>query len=201
MFKLHIWELFVCSVTFMLHHEMYSEIGDLLRHTYFLRTSALGEEKRPITYERFRFHSLMMEDVIKPTLGGDLQRKYTLTGHYLCNLRDYLPIYSGKEIAIADLFLYQVYSSLGIERTPSSGFTWFPTCYVYTDLYDSMWKKLVSKCFCEKIMPVFGVTSISELKARVSKSAVDRSIAYPEAWNPAPSILTYIKLEEIATLP
>lgn len=201
LFKLHVWELFVCSVTFMLHHEMYFELGSLLRHTYFLRISALGEEKRPYSYEHFRYHSWMMEDNIKPLLGDNLKRKYTLTGHYLCNERDYLPVYSGKEIANADLFLYQVHNCLDISSVPSFGFTWFPTCYVYTDMYDSVWKKLISKGFCEKIMPLFGVSSISDFRARIAKSSVDRSVAYPEAWNPAPTILSFIKIEEIATLP
>ena len=34
-FRVHIWELFVCTVTYMLHAELYSDINKLLVHTYF----------------------------------------------------------------------------------------------------------------------------------------------------------------------
>ena len=35
-FRVHVWELFVCTVTYMLHFEMYSDINELLEHTYSL---------------------------------------------------------------------------------------------------------------------------------------------------------------------
>lgn len=201
LFRVHVWELFVCSVTFMLHFEMYHDINKLLVHTYFLRTSGLEGLTQSTNYESFRFHSRMLERVIKPNLESDLKRKYTLTGHYLCTKREYLPIYSGKAIANADLFLYQVFYGLGIDKLSRYGYAWFPTCYIYADRDESMWKKLASKHFCERIMPVFGAVSLEDLKERVSSCTFDSNYHYSGAWDAAPAILSFIKLENIATLP
>lgn len=61
----------------------------------------------------------MLEENIKPTLGGDLSRKYTLMGHFVCTERVFLPIYSGRAMANADLFLYQVYNGLKLDTLNS----------------------------------------------------------------------------------
>jgi len=201
LFRLHVWELFVCTVTYMLHFELYDDIHGLLEHTYFLRTSGLGSETRPFCYEWLRFHSKMLEEYIKPTMDGDLPRKFTLTGHFVCTEREYMPIYSGRAMANADLFLYQVYNGLNLDSLTQWG-PWFPLLYIYADEYDSMWKKLKSKQFCKKVMPVFGVKSLQELKDRIAKCKPDREYHYSGAWHGAAStILTWVKLDEVGTLP
>ena len=97
LFRLHVWELFVCTVAFMLHFGLYTDIHELLSHTYFLRMSGLGSEKKPCSYEMLRFHSEMMEENIKSTMEGDLPRKYTFIGHFICSEWEYRPI-SGLEL-------------------------------------------------------------------------------------------------------
>lgn len=201
LFQLHVWELFVCTVTYMLHFELYDDIHDLLVHTYFLRTSEFGSDKKPFSYERLRFHSKMLEEYIKPTMDGDLPRKFTLTGHYVCTEREYMPIYSGRAIANADLFLYQVYNGLELDSLTQWG-PWFPVLYVYADEYDSMWKKLKSKRFCKKVQPIFGVSTLQELKERIAKCKPDREYHYSGAWHGnASAILTWVKLDEMGSLP
>ena len=201
LFQLHIWELFVCTITYMLHYEMYEDINKMLVHTYFLRTNPLGSEVKPFSYEMLRFYSKMLEERIKPKLKGDMGRKFTLTGHYVVNEREYKPIYSAKAMAMADLFLYQIYNGLELDKLTEWG-AWFPTLYVYADQYDSMWKKLTSKRFCEKIMPVFGVNTLQELKERVGKCAPDKGYHYSGAWaGGASAILSWVKLDDVATLP
>lgn len=202
LFRLHIWELFVCTITYMLHFDMYHDIHALLVHTYFLRVSPLGSETRPYSYAKLRFYSKMMEERIKPRLSGGLANKFTLTGHYMVSDREYMPIYSAKALANADLFLYQVYNGMGLYDITSEWGAWFPTLYIYADQYDSIWKKLVSKRFCKKIMPLFGVETIEELKVIISKCIPDRAYRYESAWpGCATSILTWVKLDAVATLP
>lgn len=201
LFRLHVWELFVCTVTYMLHFELYSDIHELLEHTYFLRTSGIASERIPLSYEQFRFHSQMMEEIIKPSMKDELSRTYTLTGYYVCTSREYLPIYSGRAMANADLFLYQVYNGLELDDLTQYS-AWFPMLYAYADEYDSLWKKLKSKRFCEKIMPIFGVKTIQELKNRIAKCKPDRNYYYSGAWRGhARAILECIDLQEIAILP
>ncbi len=200
LFRLHIWELFVCTVTYMLHFELYEDIHNLLVHTYFLRTNELDDQRQPFSYERLRFYSRMLEERIKPTLDRTLSNKYTLTGHYVFTQREYIPIYTGKAIASADLFLYQVYKGLELDSLTQFG-PWFPQLYIYADEHDSIWKRLKSKRFCERIMPVFGVKTINDLKNKVSKCTYDKDYHYSGAWHAASAILTWIKLDEIAVLP
>ncbi len=202
LFRVHIWELFVCTTVYMLHNDMYKDIHDLLVRTYFLRRSPLNYGSlEPSSYVRFRFHSKMIEEVIKPGMPGDLSRKYTLTGHFVVTDRLYMPVYSERAMATADLFLYQVYNALGLNEMAGEH-AWFPIMYVYADRYESMWKKLISKQFCNKIMPLFGVTTISELKARISKCLPNKDYHYSGEWGVcASNILSWVKLEDIATLP
>lgn len=202
-FRLHIWELFICTVTYLLHIDAYSEINELLVHTYFLKTSPLTDEMRAVNYEAFRFHSERLENRIKPNHPEEqMRRKYTLAGYLLCTEREYLPIYTGRKMAEADLFLYQVYSGLPAPVVSLSEYSWFPTCYVYAPEGESMWKKLISRRFCEKIMPLFGVSTIEELKERISKCTLDRNYRYSSGFAyPAPAILSYVRLEDVAMYP
>lgn len=200
LFLVHVWELFVCTITYMLHFDMYKDINKLLRHTYFLRSSQLVSETRPCNYTYFRYYSEMLEDRIKPNLPDNLSRKYTLTGHYLVSERAYMPIYTPKSIANADLFLYQVYKGFNIDTLIGND-AWFPTLYVYADMHDSMWKRLCSKAFCEKVMPVFGVTTINDLKEVISKCGGENKFGYTGTYRKASSILDWIDIENIASLP
>lgn len=63
-----------------------------------------------------------------------------------------------------------------------------------------MWQKLKSKTYCLKIAPLFGVTTIDELKNIVQNSVVDERMKYNYAWECANSILSSIDFEDIATL-
>lgn len=122
--------------------------------------------------------------------------------HLLCTEREYLPIYTGRKMAEADLFLYQVYNGLPAPVVSLSEYSWFPTCYVYAPEGESMWKKLISRRFCEKIMPLFGVLTIEELKERISKCTLDRNYRYSSGFAyPAPAILSYVRLEDVAMYP
>ncbi|HIH34865.1 MAG TPA: TIR domain-containing protein [Methanosphaera sp.] len=197
LFRLHIWELFVCTVTYLIHKEAYSDLYELLHHTYYLRVSPLGDNIEPSSYQRFRFYSEVMEERIKPSSVENLKNKYTLTGNYLCNEREYLPIYSGVKMANADLFLYQVYNGLGLDDL--SFRQWFPTCYVYADMSGNMWKRLQSRGYCGKIMPLFGVNTIDDLKKKISLCKLNPNVRYRSAL-PVPAILSYIKVEDIGTL-
>lgn len=200
-FRLHVWELFICTVTYLLYIEDYHDINGLLTHTYFLRRHALDDKTTVCNYEMLRFHSRMLEEKIKPKLPDDLSRKYTLTGHLLCTERECLPIFTGTKMAEADLFLYQVYNALQLDSTAQLG-GWFPTCYIYAPEDDSIWRKLVSKRFCKKIFPLFGVSSIDELKERLKKCEFDRRYRYSEGHvYPATAILSWIDIQNVAMYP
>lgn len=200
LFLVHVWELFICVITYMLHFDMHKDINKFLNHTYFLRNSPFGSETGPCNYTYFRFYSEVIEERIKPRLSENLSRKFTLTGHYVISERAYMPIYTPQAIANADLFLNQVYKGLNIDTLTGYG-CWFPTLYVYADQHNSMWRKLVSRKFCEKIMPIFGVETIAGLIKVLSKCTADNSCRYTGCCYRPTSILDWTDTKNIATLP
>ncbi|MBQ3456576.1 MAG: toll/interleukin-1 receptor domain-containing protein [Synergistaceae bacterium] len=195
-FKLHVWELFLFSMTYLLHHDMLSDIHDLLVRTYFLRMSPLSGETLPSSYGAFWFSTRELDASIKKYV-PDLSQQLTPIGHIVCIERESLPVYSKSAIADTDLFLFQILDGLELGSTNSS--SWYPTCYIYSDIYHSMWEKLISKKFCEKIFCLFDVQSIESLKQKISKCNNKPAIVYGNAINPAPTIRQFIKLQDIGT--
>ena len=54
-----------------------------------------------------------------------------------------------------------------------------------------------SKRFCEKMLILFGVDSIEELKNVISNCVYDQDMKYNGSFDAAPVILNYIKVEDI----
>lgn len=77
---------------------------------------------------------------------------------------------------------------------------WFPTCYVYAKYSPCEWKKMKSRKFCKKMFELFGVSSLEELKQRISKCSYDKEMRYSGSFDSAPAILNIIKLDDIGTV-
>ena len=122
-------------------------------------------------------------------------------GDVICNQREKLPIYTKDSIATTDLFLYQVYRAYDFgDKDFSFPPYWFPTCYVYAKNMPIEWGKMVSRRYCDKMMQLFGVNDIDELKNAISKCTIETDIQYAGSFSPALPILSSIKIEEIGTL-
>ena len=168
--------------------------------TYFLKTSIFGGQVKVTNYTQFRHHSSLIEECYKPTT--DKKNKFTLMGDTICNEREKLPIYSKKNLAGSDLFLYQICNAYELAEDENSRRSsyWFPTLYVYAEGASMEWSKMKSKRFCKKMFDLFGVSSIDELKGVLEKCTFDRDMRYKSSYDSAPAILNYIKLEEIGSL-
>lgn len=199
-FKIHIWELFICVTTYMLHQQDYKSLNVMLTYTYFLNTSLFGGEGKPNNYTQFRHHSHLIEEKYKPTTESKM--KFTMLGDMICNQREYLPIYSKKSLAEADLFLYQVRKAYDLAEDENSWREsyWFPALYVYADRANMPWTKMKSRRFCEKMIELFGVKNIEELKGKIAQCQGDRDMRYNGSYDSAPAILNYIKIEDVGML-
>lgn len=198
LFKTHMWELFICVNTFLLHYKKYHDINALLTHTYFLAYNPLSTEEQPCCYDKFRFYSNFIEGRIKPS--SEYKHHYTLMGHMLCNEREYGLIYRKEQLANADLFLYQIHKAFNYEGLKTNG-SWFPTCYVYVAENQSDWNRLISKEYCKTLFPLFDVNNMKDFKDKISKCIHDSSVRHQGAFDSPPSILDYISLEKIASIP
>lgn len=199
-FKNHMWELFICVITFMRHIKDYKAINVMLTYTYFLETSIFGGVIKQNNYTAFRHHSRVVEDCYKPKT--EMKNKFTLMGDVICNQREKLPIYTREAIAEADLFLYQVCNAYDLAENEQSwhGTYWFPTFYVYVQSMPIEWGKMKSRRYCEKMMVLFGVDSLNSLKVAVGKCTFDDKMKYSGSWDAAPAILNCINVEDIGTL-
>ena len=131
----------------------------------------------------------IIEALYKPTT--DRNNKFSILADDLFKSRQKLPVFTGDNIAESDLFIYQV--SQALDKS-----SWFPSLYVYVKNTPKEWIKIKSKEYCQRyIFPLFGVTSIDELKLLIANCKIDRDFRYTGDFNVAPSILKYIKLEEI----
>lgn len=199
-FKIHIWELFICVVAYMRHVGDYSSINVMLTYTYFLNDSIFGGNAKIKNYTEFRHHSRSIEEYYKPNT--EFKQKYTLLGDVICNQREKLPIYTKNAIAEADLFLYQVCNGLNLPEETKGwrGDYWFPTFYVYAQNTILEWGKMKSKRYCKKMMDLFGVENIDALKEAVGKCEFSREMRYSGSFDSAPAILNYVQVDDIGTL-
>ena len=198
-FKVHLWEIFICIITLLLRYERYKDINSILTRTYFLSDNCFGGDEKPRNYVAFYHYSEIIERRIKVTsINPEYNNRITLSGHLLCEERESLPIYSGEKMAEADLFLYQMFKALDLS-VDADGWQWFPISYIYAEKYDSMWKKLVSRRYCEKLYPLFGVKDLEELKSRLSNCVFDEKIRHSGGFarDAASTILTWISIEDV----
>ena len=97
--------------------------------------------------------------------------------------------------------MYQVYNAYEFPEDQNCFKScWYPTCYIYVESVPIEWQKIRSRQFCQKMMVLFGVNSLEELKNVVKKCEYDGHIKYSRSWDAAPAILSYISVDEIGTL-
>ena len=108
--------------------------------------------------------------------------------------RDYSDCYENS-----DLVLYQMGCPLGFPN--DWGYYWFPTTYCYHRHKQSLWRRMKSREFCQRIQPLFGVSTIEELKEKVKNSPLDMKMHYDnEFGSRALGIRDSISVEEIGSL-
>ena len=57
-----------------------------------------------------------------------------------------------------------------------------------------------SRRYCEKMMILFGVDSLDELKGAIGKCSFDDKMKHSGSWDAAPAIINCIRVEDIGTL-
>jgi len=191
-----IWETFIATAAILYHYEKYAELHEVLKHTYFLRGNYFDETyMQEHNYCVFRKYLRTIEGECKAKC--DEPRLYSLSGRMLIQ-REKKPLLTAQSLSRADVLLYQLRNV--IESSLSDKEYWFPSSYCYFKGGSSMWIKLKSENYCQRILPLFGVKTIPELKERLANCATDKEMRYQGSFDPAPNILNSINLDAIATL-
>jgi hypothetical protein len=188
-----IWESFICTIAILLYYERYVEINKALARTYFLYDR--HKDETACTFVKFRQPFRVIEEMCKPKSAEP--RLYTLAGDIAIK-REKKPIITKETIVNADLILYQMSCAFEADNSRK----WFPLLYVYHSWsqHQTIWTRLLSKKHCEKLFPLFGVSSLIELRNLIGKCTYDNQYRHYNAYEAAPNILTSINLEEIGSL-
>jgi len=97
--KFFLWECFLCSNALLFKRERFSELYDILNHTYFL-DGLVYRDIQACTYGEFRFDFDIIEKRYKPE--SDTTDLFTLAGNILSK-RDKLPQITAQDIITADI--------------------------------------------------------------------------------------------------
>ena len=199
-YKILIWELFICTIAYLRHVQDYKAINEMVGNTYFLVDDSYNSGVSAQNYCTFRHHSSPVEECYKPTTED--KNKFTLLGNTICMEREKLPIFTSEAIAEADTFLYQIRNAFELveKETRYRDSYWFPTLYVYCKVWPSEWKRLCSRKFCQKMHDLFGVDTVDALKEKVSKCTYEKEMRYNGSFDAAPGILSMIKLDDIGSV-
>jgi hypothetical protein len=200
--KFSIWELLIGTTAILIRCEYYAEIFNLLNRTYFLKRNAFDSALEPQAYTGFYYTAQLLENTIKPQTENS--RLYTLAGEILVN-REKHPLINKKSLANADIVLYQLSRIFEVCQT-NSWHHWFPRLYVYSSngfsvAQQEIWSKMVSKRYCSKIMPLFGITTIDRLIDAVKHNPAEQNMRYNSCVASAPAIANSIEVEKIGTMP
>jgi len=195
-YEYFLWELFICITATLLHYERFEELNKILNYTYFLNNSLHNKDKvMAFNFCKFKPYLQTIEKVCKPK--SEQPRLHTLAGEMLLK-REKKPIITKASLATSDVVLFQL--SQVFELVDTNPCYWFPVVYYAVDIPQAIWLKLQSRSYCEKIMPLFGVSTIDELKGKISKCKVINSFQYSYLMEAAPSILCSIELDKIGTV-
>lgn len=191
-----LWEMFLISTAYLIRFERFKELHEILSRVYFLRTNSYSQTRK-FSFAEFRPYMKNYESFKKQNSDRNL---ITFKGELLLS-RAKKPIATKENLVIADILLCQL--SYIVSPNISNRIHWFPISYIYAyknsgNIYFEFCNKFSSKKFCNKILPLFGVSNITELKECLEKNKVPSQINYQSAWDSCPSITNYIKIEEIA---
>ncbi len=190
-----IWELLITCTAVLLYYEKYQALHDILCHTYFLRKSCFEGTVESHSYFKFRPKFRTIERHCK--LNSSFSNHIAPAGKILVE-RERKPLLTKTTLSNADIVLYQLGELLKIKNSRSKH--WFPISYIYHEQIQPIWQKLESMAYCKKILPLFGVKSIDDLKFLINEYQQDETVMYPTACDHAPFITNSINVDDIGSL-
>lgn len=164
------YELFICIICLFLNMEDFAAIHDLLYRTYFLREYWFqSESPQPQTYDYFRKYMEEIERTGKAKPEGN--HRFSIAGDLLID-RELKPCWMAEKIRQTDVFLFQMGEFMHRNDTTKT-FIWYPmTAAHFYYSKPQVWQKLVSRIYCKRLMPLFELASIDELKIELEKTKI-----------------------------
>lgn len=200
--KIRIHEFFIYTIAFYIKIKDYPAAGYLLGKTYFAQAGVFRSDAA----ESFHlFYSATSHDRLDYAVNEkNNQNYYSGTAHYWIDtiMKDFC---TKEQFILADLicFNYSVYG----EHKPEEWY-WFPLTYIYdtqhTRLFPEFGKKLISREYVEKVLPLWGYDTIDIFQKQFERVQSDigtghyNKIRYNGCFN-RPSLLgDFVEARDIA---
>ena len=163
-------ELFICIICMLLEAEDYIALHDILYRTYFVRKYWFTDcTPEPKSYVFFRKYLQEIEQVGRAQKGNE--HRFSIVGDLLI-ARELRPCWTAEKIRNADVFLFQIGEFLN-RNNQDTAHMWYPATAAHFYYEKSrLWGKLVSRMYCNRLLPLFELNSIEALKAELRKTEV-----------------------------
>ena len=162
-----LWELFIYTTSLFLEYRLFGELREMLVHTYFLRDMIGTRNQTTPCYYRDIFPKF---DYFT-SRHGEVNQNGEPKPHVrdLAKNRITYPGISYESLVSADLFLSHY--DMTIPRDASGWWNRAPLLAGYCHNTDSktFWKRLISESVATEVMPLFGISSIDDLKAKIKE--------------------------------
>lgn len=188
MFMYH--ELFLYTVAIALKNDNYNLLGDLFHSKYFFQDK-YERQAQPQPFTKLN----------EPISAFDAYLKTTFNGNFISPraeliIRRLHPKVSKVMLVTADLLCHYIANLFGDH--------WFPWTYIYLERNRiALFDRLISRRYFEKVKPVFNISTVDELKTKLSelgsRPSEQRSYGYSGAWNGVAPLASLINIERIAT--
>lgn len=196
------YEMMVCITIVVLNYEQYEALYRVLNHEYLLYTyRSKKSTKAEYTFMEFqmpfRKHSFLLQQALITASGSN----YISPAAELLIRRIKSPLITEENIINADTLLCQLSS---IYHKGEISMIWFPMTYIYISDPETQCSRLRSQHYCRKILPLFGVKTISELRDLFVKYPVSEKIKFRTraTLRPiTPAVTAFLNVEAIGSRP
>ena len=157
------WDVFICTAALLIEYEKYADLRKILNRTYFLRNIiGTNNDPEPCSFSQFRQYHWALENVYRPKINP---RLVSLSADMLVK-REHGSIISKRNLVTADTTLAHLAMIYG-----QADSTWYPILAPYSHYAgcNLIWERLISKAFCEKLFPLFGVSTFQAFKQAVKE--------------------------------
>lgn len=202
--KILLHELFIYTIAWLYLGKEFEDIGYIFSKTYF--SSRKNYEMNGASSYNLVYSGRYHAELDKAIRERDNKKYYSGTAQYWMDTVA-IDFCSKEQLVFADLlwFNYSIYGKDYLDD-----WKWFPSTYVYEGDYNGLFNqfanRMISKDFVKGILPIFTydspenlIEAFSKIESDISKGRY-RDYRYPGAFDSAPLISDYIKVEKIAAV-
>ena len=177
------WEITLLSIAFLLYHELFDQIQNIVKHTYFIKDSSGSSDRKSISIFCGGFFQTLVN-----YRDPDGKRHYSYAGEIL-KTREYQVFFELNDMVQSDNVIFTLCM---INKN-----WWTPRMHIFMGGKLDVWVKLVSQEYFEKIKVMFGVENIVKFKELLKNTNFYQTPISP--WHDIQTIESSVNIDDIGT--